>query len=152
MATAALFETQFSTLLRSSGAILQEVEHRDVLLHRRDGEDLMLVRADREATLRDSFATAARMLARLPDDVVLQLAEAIADELPWTRFLPREDQLRFLREFVEVARACDEVGAYEPLSQCVREWENTALVHANPALREVIHAEHEIDEPVPRPA
>jgi hypothetical protein len=53
----AAYERNFSDLLRKSGEVLDKVDRHDVPLHRRDGHDLLLVRADREETVRDAGST-----------------------------------------------------------------------------------------------
>ena len=76
----------FSGMLRNSGDVLHELEHADVLLHRRDGEDVMMVARHRESAVRDSLSMAVRGLgAVLADpDLAARVLDALADAMPWT--------------------------------------------------------------------
>src|SRR5205085_4029290 len=58
-------ERNLTDMLRSSGEVLREAEHQDVVLRRRDGADVMLVDFEREQGLRQSLAAAARIIAGL---------------------------------------------------------------------------------------
>jgi len=151
MAIESLYKTNFSTFLRESGSVLEEIDAHDVLLERRDGEDLLLVRADREAEMRESVGVFSRIFAAIPEAAVLDARKNLRKELPWLVFLPEEDQTQFLHEFLETAAGCSELDSYTPLVRCLREWMNTARVHADPELLAAIHAPHDTDEAVPRP-
>ena len=57
-----LAERTFTRMLRNSGEVLAEVEHRDIVLRRRDGEDLFLGLRSREESVRDALGILARLL------------------------------------------------------------------------------------------
>lgn len=145
----ATFETTFSALLRESGAVLERLESGDVLLHRRDGADVMLVLADSETELRESIGAFSRMIGALADETLAEREEQIAEALPWLTFLGADDRAAFLRELVHTARACAELDNYRPLARCLHEWKNTARLIADPELRAAVHADHDTDELVP---
>jgi hypothetical protein len=131
--------------------VLEEVEKGDVLLHRRDGHDVMLVRADRERDVRASLAMFAQLLGALDHGMLLGLADRLPEIMAWTQFLPDGDRGLFLEDLARVVVGAAELQTIAPVTQCLREWMTTASVHADPALREAIHAEHDLDELVERP-
>lgn len=146
------YHTPFSALTRRQSTVLAEVEVRDVLLERRDGPNLMLVAAERELDMREAVGTIAQLVALLPADALDGLSEQLAGGSPWVRALPAEDRVTFVREVVEQAQRCADLGDFAGLGQLVHEWRNTALVHDNPSLLARLQAASDLDEPVERPA
>jgi hypothetical protein len=148
-------ERNLTDMLRSSGEVLREAEHQDVVLRRRDGADVMLVDFDREQSLRQSLASAARMVAGLHDaapGVLERMASALPDAIAWTQFLPEAERVTFLREFAATAAACVDADVFEPLGRLNNEWRRTAAIYADPELAAVLHEPAEEDlGPVPRP-
>jgi hypothetical protein len=131
-----IVERNFSELLRASGEVLKEAEHRDVLLRRRDGADMMLVEAEREAGVREALAMSIQILGATVIQKVgaSDLLERLPDIAPWTNFLPTDDRERFLVEFLRTSMACADMKGYEPLAQMLREWKATAAIWADPHL------------------
>lgn len=137
-------EHSLSYMLRNSGAVLEELERRDVVLQRRDGEDLYLALRSRERGVRESLGVLARMVqAALRDEAARSaIATWLADELPWTSFLPPEDREVFLADFAKTSAACAEMDVYEPLLQTLGGWRATAEAYADPRLFEVMREAH----------
>jgi len=129
-----VIEHQFSDLLRHPKDVTRDVEHNDVLLRRRDEPDLRLSRADREAERADAFRALARALGNVAAHHPAALGEAAADAFPWVEFLPIRDRALFAEEFARTVMAAAAVDNYAPLTQLVREWRDTAEVHADPKL------------------
>lgn len=143
----------WSDFLRSSGSGLATVAERDLVLQRRDGPDLLVTEAGREAAARETLGALAGMLTHLVGhgelaDVVVG---ALGDAMPWIKVLPDSEQKQFTAELVETARSASSLGDYEMLSILLSRWSNTAFVHANPALRARLLAEPDMDEIVSRP-
>lgn len=145
----------FSTLLREPNRVTAQLARGDVVLHRRDGEDLYLSvksRAERDA---ENAAQPARMLGALihtPDGQRL-LTNALGEAFPWTRFLTDQGRDQFVSEFVATTRACADVGVWTPLGQLLHEWTTTAAIHADPELHAALTAPLPDDDhgPVPAP-
>ena len=137
-------EHSLSYMLRNSGAVLEEVEHRDVVLQRRDGEDLYLALHSRERGLRESLGVLARMVrAALHDDGArVAISRWLSDELPWTSFLPTEDREAFLDDFARTSAAAAELDSYEPLIRSLQGWKATAEAYANPQISRVMRRAH----------
>jgi hypothetical protein len=153
MATVAL-ERNFSDLLRKSGEVLDDVDRQDVLLHRRDGHDLLLVRADREESVREAMGVASSILARMLGRHLADMAKGLPDAMPWLRLLPAHDLEEFTSEFVEVAEACGSLGSFDRLGLLLSEWRKTAYAWSRPETLTNLRADHthaDFDEPVPSP-
>ncbi len=150
----AVIERSLSYMLRNSGAVLDEVEHRDVVLQRRDGEDLYLVLRSRERGIREGLKVLARIVRAALHDKGTRgvVTKWLAEELPWTSFLPEPDREDFLTDLARTSIACVEIEAYEPLVHTLAGWKATAEVYANPALLAALRREHEGPAvPVSRP-
>ncbi len=139
-----LAEHTFTHMLRNSGDVLAEVEHRDVVLRRRDGEDLFLGLRSREASVRDALGMLARVLlaASVDPKTRQSVAGALSASLPWTTFLPEDERSEFFEALTSTAAACVEVDTFEPLSHLLEGWRATAEIHANPELAQLLSVEH----------
>src|SRR5947207_9255359 len=133
-------ERTFTPILRNSGEVLAEVEHRDVVLRRRDGEDLFLGLRSREASVRDALGVLARLLlaVSVDPDTRRTVAGALAASLPWTTFLPEDEREEFFEALTSTAAACVELDTFEPLAHLIEGWRATAEIHANPELAELL--------------
>jgi hypothetical protein len=139
-----LAEHTFTYMLRNSGDVLAEVEHRDVVLRRRDGEDLFLGLRSREESVRDALGVLARLLlaASVDPDTRQRVASALSASLPWTTFLPDEERAEFFEALTATAAACVELDTFEPLAHLIDGWRATAQVHAKPELAKLLGATH----------
>lgn len=131
-------------MLRNSGDVLAEVEHRDVVLRRRDGADLFLGLASREESVRDALGVLARILlaASVDPDTRLRVTGTLSASLPWTTFLPADERSEFFEALTSTAAACAEVDTFEPLARVIEGWRASAEVHANPELARLLRTEH----------
>ncbi|SES48872.1 hypothetical protein [Actinokineospora terrae] len=129
-------EVQWSELQRDPKSVAALADQGDVLVRRRDGASLLLVRADRARSAAAGSFAAARglrtVLAHLPPEVV---NTALIEEFPWVDALPEPERLQFAHDFVRAFQASAELGNWSLLDQAVREWRSTAAVHADPDLR-----------------
>lgn len=152
---AATVERDFSDFLRKSGDVLRDVEDHDVLLRRRDGADLMLVRADREEVVRDTVGLSSGFMSWFARAHARELVVGLPEVLPWLRFLPEGDRETFSREFVRTLEACISLHSYDQLGLLLHQWRDTAYVWSRPELLQALrtdHADEAYDEPVPAPA
>ena len=138
-----LVEHTFTHMLRNSGDVLAEVEHRDIVLRRRDGEDLFLGLRSREASVRDALGMLARLLlaASVDSKTRESVAGALSASLPWTTFLPADERAEFFDALASTAAACVEVDTFEPLAHLLEGWRATAEIHANPELAKLLRVE-----------
>lgn len=150
----AAVERNLSDFLRRSGEVLREVEDHDVLLRRRDGADLMLVRADREEIVRDTVGLSSGFLSWFARAHASTLTAGLPEVLPWARFLTQDDRELFARELVETLEACASLDSYDQLAILLHQWRNTAYVWSRPELLQALRtdaAAEAYDEPVPAP-
>lgn len=136
LAGMSLAEHTFTHMLRNSGEVLAEVERRDVVLRRRDGEDLFLGLRSREESVRDALGVLARLLVAASADPETRnrVADALAASLPWTGFLPDDERVEFVNALASTSAACVELDTFEPLAHLIGGWRATAEAHANPEL------------------
>ena len=128
-------ERTLTDVLRTPKPILREAGGRDILIRRRQAEDVVLMDAKRARALRDTLGTVARLLrvASQLQGVVGRLVEDVNVTLPWTSLLPDEERRQFVAELMEMAGAAADTGNYAPLTTLLRDWQATANVYADPA-------------------
>lgn len=128
-------EATLTDFLRDPKAVVERLEHVDVVLHRRNAEDLHLSLESRTEAVADGVRFLARMLsAALTDAAVRDRLQASAEAIPWLSFLPTQRRQEFLAEFFRTAEAAAELGVMTPLAQLLREWQATAAIYADPEL------------------
>jgi len=138
-------EATLTDFLRDPKAVVDRLEHVDVVLHRRNAEDLYLSLESRSEAVADGVRFVARMLgAALADAEVRERLQASAESIPWLSFLPVAERQAFLAEFFRTAEAAAELGVMTPLAQLLREWQATAAIYADPELAA------ELRRPLPR--
>jgi len=143
----------WSAFQRDAKAVADRADESDILLRRRDGPDLFLGNAERHEAILESVGVLSRVLSSVLDDPAVRRQLVASTALPWLRFLSDEDRGQFATEFVETAAASADLGTLTPLAELIREWRNTALVHADPRLAAALRREHLGDGGlVPRPA
>ncbi|GGO47108.1 hypothetical protein [Streptomyces lasiicapitis] len=152
-ATAAVTFSELVNKNRQTLARLKDSPH--LLLHRRDGEDLVLTTAARAQQDQTVVSAATRILAaiaqREPGSMDL-LLDILPDAFPWVRFLPEADIHAFAVELVDTMRAADSVANSASVAQLLIAWQHTAEVHSDPELRGALTRDHDGDYgPAPDP-
>jgi hypothetical protein len=146
-------EVQWSELARDPKSVAAIADQHEVRVKRRDGADLLLVRADHHQNRHSAAGIAARAMRSVfrhagPDLV----ADALLDEFPWIAVLPKSDRAEFVQEFIQAINASADLGQWSLLGQLMHEWANTAIVHANPELHRTLSEPTTGDfGPVPNP-
>lgn len=125
-------EYPFSELIQQPTRVTAAVEERGrVILRRRNAADLVLSRAS-DLTELESFARLLSSLIRYIDGD--QLAAAVAETLPWTRYLTADGRAQFLIGLPPVVKDSEELGTFAPLELYLAEWRDTAAVLSDPEL------------------
>lgn len=139
-----------SHFLRSSGSVLKEVEHGDVRLDRRDGEDVVLVSALREDSIRESLDMSVRTLAVVFRSTKMRTSamSAFVEALPWVGWLSKSDRSEFVDAFLSTSQACRSTGSYEPLKRLLSRWKASAQIVHDPELAALLYADRGDDEEI----
>ena len=142
-------DATLTDFLRDPKAIVEQLERRDVILHRRNAADLHLSLRSRVEADDEAVGFLARLLGRVlaDDELRGRLADAVA-VIPWVMFLPAEEREVFIEEFVRTAEGAAELGSMAALAQVLIEWKATAAIHADPTLASEL--KRPIDDIVPR--
>lgn len=128
-------QATLTDFLRDPNAVVDWLEHADVVLHRRNAEDLRLSLESRSEAVAASVRFVARVLgSALSDETVRPRLQASAEAIPWVSFLPPQQRQEFLANFFRTAEAAAELGMMTPLAQLLREWQATAALYADPDL------------------
>lgn len=145
-----IIQHSFSHFLRSSGSVLEEVEHGDVRLDRRDGEDVVLVTARREEAIRESFDMSVRTLSVLFKSAEIRplAMSAFEEALPWVGWLSDSDRAEFVDSFLSTSQACKSTGSYEPLTKLLSRWKVSAQIVHDPELVAILYSDRGKDEAI----
>jgi len=143
----------FSEFLRGPNPITELAYRDDVVLTRRNDEDLVLSTVWRQNYREEATTVAAgalRSLARSHPDLV---ASALVDELPWLSWLPEDEEAECVKQMIIDLAAGASVKSYRAFFQHLIQWKHTAEIHADPELLAEITRPLTGPEygPVPRP-
>lgn len=137
--------------LQHSGKVLPEVERGEVVLRRRDGDDVVLVSREHWQALGDSLRALAEAQQR---DRVRGGSEGEEPRgwfaLPWMSLLHPDDQQRCLEELTATALAALETGNLAVLAETVARWRATAVATWDDDRRRE-QLDYLTDEPLPLP-
>ena len=128
---------QWSDAARTPRDVAAAVESSgEVRLERRGGEvPFVITREDHVRDSQEAMETAARMIRSLvTHDQPDRLESLLTDVLPWVRFLPPKDRAEFAKEFAWTIEACSDLKLWAPFGRMLHEWQQTAAIHADPAL------------------
>ncbi|NEW32197.1 hypothetical protein GV791_06425 [Nocardia cyriacigeorgica] len=124
----------FSTLINKQTSVFPALDDADVILERRDAENLVLMRSERFEALVKGLGLAARSLAIVAKANRSLAEEVFAEELPWLVWLPEPARPQCVRELLDHLLAGAETGLLLPFSRALREWQSTAEVYSDPEL------------------
>ncbi|MGW0391615.1 hypothetical protein ACWDYJ_12095 [Streptomyces sp. NPDC003042] len=126
-----------------------------LLLHRRDGEDLVLTtaaRAEQDQTVVSAATCMLAAMARREPGSTALLLDILPDAFPWVRFLPEPDVHAFAVELVATMRAAESIANSASVAQMLTAWQHTAEVYSDPDLLVALTRDHGTDYgPVPDP-
>ncbi|MEU6587593.1 hypothetical protein [Nocardia sp. NPDC046763] len=124
----------FSTLINKQTSVFPALDDADVILERRDAENLVLMRSERFEAMVKGLSLAARSLAIIAKANRALAEEVFAEELPWLTWLPADARLECVTELLDNLLAGAETGLLLPFSRALREWQSTAEVYSDPEL------------------
>ncbi|UGT40031.1 hypothetical protein LTV02_28900 [Nocardia yamanashiensis] len=124
----------FSTLINKQTSVFPALDDADVILERRDAENLVLMRSERFDAMVKGLSLAARSLAIIAKANRALAEEVFAEELPWLIWLPANARPECVQELLDHLLAGAETGLLLPFSRALREWQSTAEVYSDPEL------------------
>jgi hypothetical protein len=142
----------YSAFLRGPTQVLPSLDDADVILERRDDENLVLMRAERFEAGTAGLQIAARALAILARRNSGLAEEVLAEELPWITWLPEAERHLCVRELLANLIAGADTGELLPFGRALVSWRSTAVVWSDPQLARELQGPFPGDGPtVPRP-
>lgn len=138
----------YSAFLRGPSQVLPSLADADVILERRDEENLVLMRAERFDAVAAGLRIAARSLALLARRQRDLAEELLAEELPWLTWLPPEERVSCVRELLADLVAGADTGLLTPFARNLASWRSTAEAWADPSLARDLQGPFDGDGPV----
>lgn len=110
-----------SDFLRRSGDVLEDLDDGDVVLRRRDGEDVVLTTVPRDRAVRDASRLVAEVLVEALEDPPLRahLGEAAGRSVPWLDLIDPPDRAASLLRIARALMTWEELGTAEPLERAL---------------------------------
>ena len=119
----------FTDLLRKPKEVLARIDEGQVRITRRDGDDLVIVRARDLDALVDGVALASRLIRAVGRNRG-DGAAALSDLFAWTAEISPAELAAYAAEMEKLAFAAGELGSFEHLLRAQKEWEETARAYA----------------------
>ncbi|MFC5834061.1 hypothetical protein [Nonomuraea insulae] len=142
----------YSTFLRGPSEVLPTLDNADVILERRDDENLILMRAERFEAGVASLRIAARALAIVARRNGDLAEEVLAEELAWLMWLPETERRECVRELLGHLIAGADTGELLPFARALISWRSTAVIWSDPELARELQGPFSGDgAEVPRP-
>ncbi|MQY30700.1 hypothetical protein NRB56_63030 [Nocardia sp. RB56] len=123
----------FSDLVRKQTSVFPLLADADVLLERRDAENVVLMRDERYRAMEGALRLAARSLGLVARGNRQLAEEVFAEELPWLTWLPAKHRPEAVRELLDDLLAGADTGYYLPFLRDLIAWQHTAEIHTDPA-------------------
>lgn len=117
---------QSSDLSRHARAVFAAAEEEPLEVTRRDGKPLVLTTKERSDDDDAVLEIAAQLIAAVTVNEQLPLHERLAVPYPWIAMLNRDDQKRFAREIVDVARGSFSLRQPRRLLLELQAWRSSA--------------------------
>jgi hypothetical protein len=140
-------EANLSDLLNKPRATLRLLEdHRELRLHRRDAEDLVLTTAERAEQDKEVISTTSRLfneMMRREPAVLTMAVHVLPAVFPWVRHLPEEARQEFAAEWLETLTAAAAMGNNAAVVGTVAAWRSTAEIYADPELFAILTKPHD---------
>ncbi len=142
----------YSNFLRGPNEVLRELQEADVVLERRDDENLVLMTYRRFAAREQGTALAAHLVADFARENPGSIEGLLEGGLPWLHWLPEGERALAVKEILQDLLAGASTGLYAPFAQTLVEWQDTAMVWSDPELAKRLTSSFAGDGPeIPRP-
>jgi hypothetical protein len=149
-------EVNLSDLLNKPKDTIAKLDtHRQLVLRRRDDEDLELTTKERADQDRAFLSMTARVFSELVQRepaVLAMAAQVLPYVFPWVRYLPEDARPEFAAEWIQALSAGASVNSGAEVAVVVSAWRSTAEIYADPELYARLTRDHNDDfGPVPMP-
>ncbi|MDD2859105.1 MAG: hypothetical protein PHU75_10580 [Candidatus Nanopelagicales bacterium] len=125
-----------STFVQKPTHVLAKLDEGDVLLTRRDGEDVLLSIASVAESQSAAVSSVVELLATWAAAASVEtLRSLISQKNPWAALLDAADRDDFVDEYLTTLRGCAAIGNFSRLAIVVDAWKGTAELQSDPALR-----------------
>ncbi|WP_406269647.1 hypothetical protein OH799_27040 [Nocardia sp. NBC_00881] len=124
----------FSDLIRKQTSVFPALDDADVILERRDAENLVLSRSERFEAKETAVRLLARTIAIIAKSNRSLAEEVFAEELPWLKWLPDTGRAEAAAELLDHLIAGADTGLFTPFARDLVAWQHTAEVYAQPEL------------------
>lgn len=142
----------WSEMQRNASKVVRALDDGDVVLERRDGDDVRVIPVPRFEELLEALgASAALARAGLGNR---EGTEVLLEVFPWAKYLSEGGRREFAEELITSLQSSAAFEHGGPFMTSVIQWRNTAEVRSDPELHARLSAPAEIPAdpiPVPRP-
>lgn len=151
MTETAVASTTLTEFLQHSGRILPQVDQGEIILRRREGDDLVVLTRRHWKALSDSYLALAEAYRQGRMDAPMRgVSSPTGFALPWLSLLAPEDQATCLDELSKATIAALQSGRLADLAFLLAQWRATALATWDDEQRRK-RPEAQIDDPWPLP-
>ncbi|TXR51569.1 hypothetical protein [Quadrisphaera setariae] len=134
-----------SRLVQHPTEVATLVAEQDIVLDRRNAEDLYLSTVERHEQESQGLritTSALAALARVRPDLA---GDALSETLPWMVWLPVDEKTACLQELLDNLRAGAETSQLRPFFLNLAAWRSTAITWSDPDLAAMLLAGHDGD-------
>lgn len=131
----------YSDFLRGPSKVLPALESADVILERRDDDNLVLSRAERFDAARSGMAVATRALLALVKRDLGLTEEILTEQLPWLHWLPPDEREDCVKDLLAHLLAGADTDSLLPFAHALAAWRSTAEVWSDPELVERLRSD-----------
>ncbi|SDN45953.1 hypothetical protein [Allokutzneria albata] len=124
----------YSDFLRGPSKVLPALESTDVVLERRDDENLVLTRQERFDATQKSMVVAAHALQALLVRAPELAEDLLAEQLSWLHWLPADERADCMKDLLAHLMAGADTGNLLPFARAMAAWQSTAEVWSDPEL------------------
>jgi hypothetical protein len=129
-----------SDLSHRPAEVLGAVDSTDVLITRRDAEDVLVSTVARVDAERSSIASLLAVVQKTWHRTQNGLIQVLGHTYPWMRSLPKSDQKTFINRYADVLAECAAHRDFQPLVILLNQWEYTASIYRDGKLLEALLA------------
>ncbi|GAA5098512.1 hypothetical protein [Nocardia iowensis] len=136
----------FSDLIRKQTSVFPALDDADVILERRDAENLVLSRSERFEAKETAIRLLARTIAIIAKTNRNLAEEVFSEELPWLKWLPETGRTEAVTELLDHLIAGADTGLFTPFARDLIAWQHTAEIYAQPELARRLAGPFEPDD------